>query len=375
MNQKQVDEAIAYNKAKNYTLDTVKRIQEVTGSTPDGVWGPRTVRSIALWQEEQGLKGDGKVGDQTLDAIVAFDECPSYHEPQVYQGDSKLVIGVWGDDHPALMKRPQYADRLVELGISEVALMMNRANVSSSADPWDLRWADEGAEGYEDDVIAEIAEVYAERDIHLILTSWPRPDRDQIDEMVAAMVPLLKITHALAWEVDVEGNWVTKFLRGFKTMQEAAQYLVDRMTWALVEAGCVGAKTEATTFGHHAELARHPTVTPIVDRVCLQGYSTSPRSGKPVPWNDTMGPGRHQEWILNRARKAGVKEAVMGLAAYKQAGFQGHSAAEAMRVAFYKTLELGIWHLRYWSSKWILGSKAHEAPYAAAHLESIAQAA
>lgn len=374
MKQAQLDEALVYNKKRGYSHDDVVRIQEVTGSTPDGVWGPRTVRAIALWQEEQGLKGDGKVGPSTFDAIKAFDECPSYREPQLIQHDSNIVIGVWGDDNPRQMRTAKYADRLAELGIREVALMMNRANISTAADPWDLRWEDEGAEGYQDDIIAEIAEVYADRGIRLILTSWPRPDRAQIDEMVAAMVPLLRVTKAIAWEVDTEGNWVTKFLRGFATMKEAATYLVERMRWALTQAGRLDAVVESTTFGHHAELARHPTVTPLVDRACVQGYSTSPRQSGPVGWNDLLGPGRHQEWILSRARKAGAREVVMGLAAYKQK-FEGHTPAEAMRVAYQKTLELGIRHMRYWSSKWVLGSKSHETPYAAQHLEWIVEAA
>lgn len=374
MTHAQIQAALAYNKKQGYDTDEVKLIQEVTGSTPDGVWGPRTVQAIAGWQMEQGLDSDGKVGPKTFDAISDFDMCAAYAPPPAVEpGD--VIIGAWGDDAPKTMRKTSYADRLVELNISEVALMMNRANISTAADPWDLRWQDRGEEGWEDDIIAEIAEVYAARSIRLILTCWPRPDKAQIDEMCEAMVPLLKVTNASAFEVDVEGNWLTKHLKSFSSMQAAAEYLAKSMEQALVDAGIEDGETESTTFGHHAELGRHPTVTPLLDRACVQGYSTSPRQNGPVAWNSYLGPGRHQQWIYDRARKAGAKEIVMGLAAYKQRGFQGHTAREAMQVAYDKTLDLGIRHIRYWSTKWILGSQSHNAPYAAAHLEGVARVA
>jgi hypothetical protein len=371
MTHVEIQEALAYNRKQGWDESEVKLIQEVTGSLPDGTWGPRTVRGVALWQEEQGLDGDGKVGPKTYDAISDHEQCPGYAEPsQAPAGD--VTIGVWGDDAANLMMKASYADRLVELNISEVALMMNRANISSKADPWDLRWKDTGDEGWDsDDKIGQLAEVYAARNIRLILTCWPRPDKAQIDEMCEAMVPLLKLTNATAFEVDVEGNWKTAHLKGFRTMDEAAEYLFRAMEQALVDAGIKDGETESTTFGHHAELGRHPTVTQRLDRACVQGYSTSPRSSGPIPWNSYLAPGRHQEWIFNRARAAGAKEVVMGLAAYKQSGFKGHTADEAMKVAYDKTIELGIRHIRFWSSKWILGSQSRKAPYGARMLERL----
>ena len=377
MTNDQVQAALAYNKKQGYDTDEVKLIQEVTGSTPDGTWGPRTVRAIWLWQEEKGLDADGKVGPKTFDVISDEDMCPDYVVPPpavVQPGD--VVIGVWGDDAANRMMKTEYADRLVSLGISEVALMMNRANISAAADPWDLRWKDTGEEGWdEDDKIGELAAVYAERNIRLILTCWPRPDKRQIDEMCAAMVPLLKLTNATAFEVDVEGNWRTKHLKNFLSMNSAAQYLFEAMEQALVDAGIENGETESTTFGHHAELGKHPTVTQRLDRACVQGYSTSPRSSGPVAWDSYLGPGQHQKWIYDRAVKAGAKEIVMGLAAYKQRGFRGHTATQAMSAAFDMTVELGVRRVRYWSSKWILGSQAKNAPYAAKHLEALQAAA
>lgn len=376
MTNEEMREALAYNRRQKYAKDDVVLLQEVTGSTPDGEWGSRTVRALALWQEDHGLPGDGMLGPATWGAVreCSKDEimCPPSLLGEPPAG-ADVVVGVWGDDNPNVMKSPRYADRLVELGISEVALMMNRANVSTHAEPWDLRIRDRGEEGWHDDAIGLIAEAYAQREIDLILTSWPRPSKEQIDEMCEAMLPLLIITRAVAWEVDVEGNWRLKFLQGFGTMAEAAAYLVMRMEQVLLAAGIEGSETEATTFGHHAELGAHPTVTPRVDRACIQGYSTCPRSsGKIIPWTSYLAPGRHQRWIFERARRAKVKEVVMGLAAYRQR-FKGHRPEESMNVARDATVALGIRRIRLWSSKHILGSQARHSPYAAPVLEEWAR--
>lgn len=362
MTDAEIQSALAYNRRQDIDRAELKQIQEVTGSTPDGEWGPRTVRAIAMWQDENGLDGDGKVGPRTFDAIVDYEEpCPGHDSPIEVVQPGEVVVGVWGDDAPRLMASEAYADELVDLGISEVALMMNRANISTAADPWDLRWKDTGAEGWDDDdSIGMIATAYAARNIRLILTAWPQPSKAQIDEMCDAMIPLLRLCRAVAFEVDTEGNWLRKHLQGFGSMDEAAAYLVLKMQWAMEQAGIEDGETESTTFGHHAELGKHPTVTPLVDRACVQGYSTSPRSSGPVAWDSYLGPGRHQAWIIDRAKKAGAKEIVMGLAAYKQSGFKGHTADEALTVAYDRTVSLGIRRVRYWSSKHILGSQRKE---------------
>lgn len=372
MNSAQITKAIEYNKRQGYDTDEVKLIQEVTGSTPDGIWGPRTVRAIADWQKEQGLAVDGMVGPKTFAAIIDHDECPDYEALGEVTKPSKVIIGAWGDDPPRMMASASYIQKLHDHGISEVALMMNRANISKNAEPWDLRWSDRGEEGWHDDEIGEIGEAYAKAGIGIILTTWPLPQKAQIDAMCEDMVGLLKITKAKAFEVDTEGNWLTKRLEGFASMDDAAEYLVASMRSALVAAGIPNGITESTTFAHHADLSRFPAVAPRVDRVAVQAYSTSPRSSGPVAWDSYLGPGRHQEWALNRTRNAGAKEVVMGLAAYKQRGFKGRSPTEAMSVAYDKTIELGVHHVRYWSTKWIVGVQSKNAPYAGAFLRKIA---
>jgi hypothetical protein len=74
-----------------------------------------------------------------------------------------MRVGVWGDDAPSRMAKDSYANKLQQLKITRVALMMNYANVSRSAEPWDLRWNDKGEEGWHDDIIARIADKYEKR--------------------------------------------------------------------------------------------------------------------------------------------------------------------------------------------------------------------
>ncbi|MFV8753212.1 peptidoglycan-binding protein [Nannocystaceae bacterium ST9] len=72
-------DALEFNKAQNYDVGTIQRIQRTVGSNPDGKWGKKTVGQVRAWQSAQGLDPDGKVGKDTL----------------------KLFERLWaGDDHP-----------------------------------------------------------------------------------------------------------------------------------------------------------------------------------------------------------------------------------------------------------------------------------
>jgi hypothetical protein len=368
MNHAQLQAALSYNRNTSFDESEIKLIQETTGSTPDGLWGPRTAQAVALWQAENGLKADGKVGPITWEAITNYEEKlePSDGTP------CPMRVGVWGDDAPSRMAKDSYANKLQQLKITRVALMMNYANVSRSAEPWDLRWNDKGEEGWHDDIIARIADKYEKRGIRLILTTWPQPSKDQMDAMFVDMVSLMKITRAVAFEVDVEGNWHTRHMDGsFKSMDAAGAYLVRGMVAVNDEVG-LGAITESTTFGHHAELGRFPTVTQRTDKACVQGYSVSPRQNGPVGWNDKLGPGGHQRWIYQRAKAAGAPKVCMGLAAWKQSGFKNRSPQEAMQRAWDVTRKLeDVDEVRFWSSKWILGSQSKKTPYAAKFIRSM----
>lgn len=66
----QVTSAIRYNKARGYSVEVIRQIQQVIGVNDDGVIGGATIRAIATWQAQQGLAADGKVGDATFARLI-----------------------------------------------------------------------------------------------------------------------------------------------------------------------------------------------------------------------------------------------------------------------------------------------------------------
>lgn len=65
VNDRQIKEAIGWNRARHSKEDTI-RIQEAVGADADGWWGHETITMIMQWQFDHGLKQDGKVGSETL---------------------------------------------------------------------------------------------------------------------------------------------------------------------------------------------------------------------------------------------------------------------------------------------------------------------
>lgn len=64
--------AIDFNKAQNYDIATIMRIQRTVGASPDGKWGKRTIAQIQAWQKSTGVSVDGKVGKTTLAAFESL---------------------------------------------------------------------------------------------------------------------------------------------------------------------------------------------------------------------------------------------------------------------------------------------------------------
>jgi hypothetical protein len=75
LTEEQIKSAIKYNKARGYSVETIKIIQRTVGTKDDGIIGPNTVQAIARWQVQKGLVPDGKVGPKTLAKI--YEEIPT----------------------------------------------------------------------------------------------------------------------------------------------------------------------------------------------------------------------------------------------------------------------------------------------------------
>jgi peptidoglycan hydrolase-like protein with peptidoglycan-binding domain len=69
LSEEQIKSAIKYNKARGYSVETIKIIQRTVGTKDDGIIGTNTVHAIADWQAQKGLVPDGKVGPKTLAKI------------------------------------------------------------------------------------------------------------------------------------------------------------------------------------------------------------------------------------------------------------------------------------------------------------------
>jgi hypothetical protein len=259
---------------------------------------------------------------------------------------ARLKVGVWVDDEFTKIDAA-FAERLLATGITEACLMTNKMNAHRSAEPWKLRAPET--------TIVRAARTLREAGIEVVLTCWPRPSKTQIATLVEDMAPLMRDTKAVGLEVDAEANWTFRFLEGFTTMGHAAEHLAEQLRVA-----AQGARVEMTTFALHRENSKDAELAPLVNAIFPQAYSVNERDGKEIPWDHPFGPGNMQEVTLEHARKTGCATVGLGLAAYEQS-WPGHTIEEAMHVALERARSLGVEHVRYWSSKWIVGTRAQAA--------------
>ncbi|HLT40495.1 MAG TPA: peptidoglycan-binding domain-containing protein [Enhygromyxa sp.] len=335
--------ALRYNRSRGYDSATIERIQRVVGAEPiDGLFGPITTRAVFDWQARVGLVQDGKAGPMTLAKINAG-VAPS------------PTIGVWLDDVPNTALRESYFEQLVKLELSSIAVMVQASTANRREAPWRARWTAAQLE--------QLRELASAHEIAIVLTTWPLPDRDALASFARALPELLDASGAEALEVDTEGNWDASRLAGFASMSDAGQALVETLR-AL--AAPHGARLELTTYPFHVENGAHAQVAPHMDRLFPQAYSVAQRRGGAVDWAGPFGPGRMQDTAVRRSRAIpGVREGrvglTLGLAGYDQR-FADRPARDALSIAFDRATEIGAVELRYWSSRWILGSASRGSP-------------
>jgi hypothetical protein len=356
MTPEEISAAISYNRERGYTVSRIETIQRVVGAEPvDGIWGPITVQAVFAWQGYHGLAADGKVGPVTLMAIAEhLDDRPA------------IGFGCWIDDTPQRVLTSAYFDTLQVLGLGVIGVMLNRVPEAGN-DGWIARWQAEE--------LAELHDLAAARSIEVVATVWPLPDAAIVDTLVEVLPSLLRAAGASALELDAESNWNEGLVSGFSSLSEAATTLAGHLRDITSP---LGARLELTTYPYHAENSAAATLAPLVDRLLPQAYSVATRSGDPVPWSGSpLSPGALQEvtWHLAQTvpgASEGKIDVDLGLAAYNQC-WDGHSAEEAMRIAFEHALHLGVRRIRWWSSKWLLGSQAERTPYGAAFLRSLVE--
>lgn len=355
-------DALRYNQTRGYTDEQTKLIQKVVGANPDGIWGPKTVGAVKVWQSNNGLVVDGMVGPKTFTAMREdFDE----RLPCKPQDHIDIGCGLAAYDQSWPGRTPEEAmqvawDQALSLGATEIRFWSsewlidetlpgggNKGNKYSGPwlesqkvpdgvvvgawidDPPHSASTDRFAErlakmhitraalminrantlshhvpwelrGWDEKRLRKIAEVYVKHGIKLVATCWPRPSRMQIDAMCEDMKWILPAMETDVFEVDTEGNWHGRYREGFKSMRDASAYLADRMRALVGDEGTL----ELTTFTYHGENSSKAQLAPLMDRLLPQAYSVRHRGNRKVPWQDVLGPGHHQKLAMRRARQA-----------------------------------------------------------------------
>ncbi len=364
MTNDEIEAAIRYNRKAGFSRDEVQTIQRVTGSKPDGVWGPDTIRGISNWQTCAGVKPDGMVGPTTWAEISLEleDELPATPgNPQVETG---VGCGLAAYDivfpgHTAAESLQAALDGALAEGVEEIRYWSSEwliDDIGNKGEPYgepflrslnlasDIRlgaWIDDPISAIvkpayatrlarmgvnaaalminrsntresdppwvlrwkDEDKLKRVADNFEAKGIERICTTWPRPSKSMIDRMCEDLVRILRLVGSVAFEVDAEGNWLPKHLQGFSNMRTAAVYLADSMRAAIIAAG-VRARTELTTYTYHTENSKKAVLACLLDFLLPQAYAVRHRGSGRVEWNGSLGPVKHSKFAIKRARQA-----------------------------------------------------------------------
>lgn len=257
-----------------------------------------------------------------------------------------VTKGIWIDDPVKDVLKPEFWDTMVSLDLSVGAIMVERLGGGFD-------------EIYNNETLAKIRKLARERDIELVLTVWPEPDKAWLGEFEQKMPAMLAASGAAALEFDLEGNWLKKQVRGFPNIDKAGDRFVEIFEKVVKP---LDVRTEITTYPFHLENNRAADVAPHADRLLPQAYSVRSRSTGVIDWGGPYGPGAMQRLTLDRAQTVpgvGALDGPLlscGLAAYDQE-WPGRTGEDAMEVAFRAAMKYVPLEIRFWSSKWVFGIK------------------
>ena len=277
---------------------------------------------------------------------------------------SKTSLGLWGDNPRKEILTEEFFEILRdEMKFDLLAVMIDRHDKDPTFQ-------------YKPKHVEQLLKLADPGSIEIVLTTWPYPDKKQIDKQCSQMRTLMKVGPVAGWEVDLEFNWKPHLVQGFHNLDEAGDYLVEK-TKEIVQ--IQDARFEMTSFTQHVENSSRADVGPEADRLLVQAYSVNYRNNKMIGFNDMFGPGRMQKFTLDRTMTIpGIKTEKgprlgVGLAAWRQR-FAGYNPSEAMRVALQTTLMYQPIDIRWWSSKHIISidpKRRRANPYALDFLKTL----
>jgi len=262
--------------------------------------------------------------------------------------------GIWIDDPPSMVLTAQYWDHFPEHGLTTAGIMLE--SIGNGFNPM-----------YTTTDLQTIRGLAFSRDVELALTLWPEPSKKYLDDMEAHISAYITASGCAALEFDTEGNWLPSRVSGFATLHLASDYLAAIMQRLRVKHNI---RVELTTFSAHTENGPHADLATHVDRLLPQAYSVANRTDTAeVLWGTKLAPGNMQKYTLDLAKQVkGTHKLCCGLAAYDQT-FAGHTAQEAMQLAYNTAVSYGVEEVRFWSSKWVFGVKKNG--YSSNFLKSI----
>jgi hypothetical protein len=278
-------------------------------------------------------------------------------------------MGVWVDVGGRSIERNgrEHASRLHALGITDACIMINPLTSLSF-----------GFGSVSQTRIRGFGDLLRGSAIRLTLTSWLRPNRNFIDDLVRDLPPFAKDVGARAIEFDVEEPWTRHAPSGFGTHDEAADHLFTGLRTARAAGLEVAVTCQVDAMG----TARMRKILEHADVIVPQAYST-PGAAASHAVGGTYGPRGLQRRAAERVATAlamSGKPIVMGLAAYGRTRWSGHSGRAIMTFELDETVTLAKSHpirgARYWSWKHIagingqLGTPAN--PYARGFLQDVA---
>lgn len=162
--------------------------------------------------------------------------------------------------------------------------------------------------------IKRLCELATAKGIEVHLMSWVMPHRAYIDRAAEVLVPLCADVGASSLMWDAEEPWTLAKRR--MPYAAAASHLGAAFEGLSCPMGVTG-------IGY-ASVAKLGPLAEVCDYVVPQAYSTRSSGLDPE-----TAPGKfHKRWA-----KAFGRPVVLGLAAYRQTGIPGHTAASAMKAA------------------------------------------
>jgi hypothetical protein len=263
-----------------------------------------------------------------------------------------LLRGLWVADHPSVVLRDDYLERLKALELDEHAVMIDGPRPGLSDAYWSLK------------DLAAFAKATEGWRARRVLSLWAAPQKRAVGELKARLVDFQVALQSRVVEVDGEGMWNTDHLYGYSSLDSAGGALAE-----VVRTSMSTSEFELTTFP--SIFQRLLSIGRHVDRAVMQVYSTTPRNDQDVAYDSSLGPLHFPKDALARARarldrnKLEHVELAAGLALYHQQ-WATRSDLDGMSDALAgarESLRPFAPRARWWSSVFVLGGKKIDRRY------------